>query len=141
MNGMFLEVQPTDKGDEISWWNYHLNRFRRASSLESRIGFTVQLTDAITAILKISKSIDPTCETTLENRRGVLFPNFNLFINSKKFEVLAEKIFAGGSNRDRVFNYRVHILVNSPSMEVIMLFQKSYHELGPVPLKENVVYG
>jgi hypothetical protein len=140
MNGMFLEIQPTSNGDEISWWNYHFNRFKLASSLESKFGFTVQLTNAISTILRISKTIDPSCNALFENRKGFLCPNFSLYINSKKFEVLAKKIFAGGSSRDRVFNYKVNVLVNSNSPEIMKLFQKSYHELGPIPLKENVVF-
>jgi hypothetical protein len=139
MNGIFWEVQPTDKGKELSWWHFLFNKIVPASVVELKMGLTIQLTDAISAVLTISKTIDPLCESVIKNRKGLLSPNFDIHIHSKKFEVSAQKIFAGGSSRERVFNYRITLWVNSPSSEIIKLFQKSYHELGPKPLRETVV--
>jgi hypothetical protein len=139
MSSIFWEIQPTEKGTELSWLQFLLKKIIPASKLEIKTGFTVLLTDAISNVLAISKSIDPTCNMAIEIQKGLMFPTFTLSIYSKKFEISAEKIFAGGSNRESVFNYRVDILINSSSSEIIKLFQKSLNELGPKPLSEKIV--
>jgi hypothetical protein len=139
MNSIFWVIKPTEKGIELSWWNFLFKKMKAASGFETRMDFTVGLTDAISNILMICKTIDPECCSVIENRKGLLFPSFKLHISSKKFDVAVEKKFAGGSSHESVFNYEVTIWVDSPSQEVIKLFQKSYNEVGPKPLKENVV--
>jgi hypothetical protein len=139
MNSIFWEIQPTNKGKELSWWHFQFRKISPASGFEMKLGLTVQLTDAVSAVLTICKTIDPLYRTVLKNRNGFLFPDFNLHVSSKKYDVVTEKYFAGGSSRERVFNYKVAVSVNSPSLEIIKLFQKSYNELGPKPLKESLI--
>jgi hypothetical protein len=137
MNTLFLEIQPTDTGDEVSWRRFLAKKLSPPSPMEKKFRLIVQLTDAISAILKISASIDPRCRVSIERWSGFLFPEFTLNIRSEKFEIQAEKVFVGGASRENVFNSRVELTIRSISEAMLKLFEKSYRELGPKPFIAN----
>ena len=134
MKSAVVEIQPTERGDEMSWWFFHKGKFHPAGYLEKKLGFTVPLTDAITALVDVCKSIDPLCEATLHARSGFLFPDFVIKIVSNIFTIEVEKKFAGGASRERVFNYKVVIVIFSQEVEVINRIIKNYRRCGPRPL-------
>ena len=138
MKSALVEIQPTERGDEISWWFFHRGKFHRARYLERKLGLTVFLTDAITVILNICKSIDPQCEVTIFYRNGLLFPNFIIKIISDRFQLEAEKKFAGGASRENAFNYKVTVTIFSKTAEIITLILKNYRKTGPRPLFMSV---
>jgi len=134
MKTAVVEVQPTERGDEVSWWFFHKRKFHPAGYLERKLGFTVALTDAITALVDVCKSIDPLCEAAIHSKSGFLFPDFVLRIVSTIFTIEVEKKFAGGASRESVFNYRVVIVIFSQKVEVINRIIKNYRKRGPRPL-------
>ena len=137
MNTLILEIQPTGSGDEISWRWFLLRKLLPPSLIERRLRLTVQLTDAISAVLKISTAIDPGCCIRIRRYSGFLIPDFTLSIVSDKFEIQAEKVFKKGASRENVFNSRVALTVRGVSEAWLRLFEKSYRELGPKPLFAN----
>ena len=134
MKSAVVEIQPTERGDEMSWWFFHKGKFHPAGYLEKKLGFTVPLTDAITALVDVCKVIDPLCEATILARSGFLFPDFVIKIVSEFFTIEVEKKFAGGASRERVFNYKVVIVIFSQKAEVINSIIKEYKKYGPRPL-------
>jgi hypothetical protein len=137
MNTLVFEIQPTDGGDEVSWRWFLVRKLLPPSLVEKRLKLIVQLTDAISAALKTSTSIDPGCRIRVKRYSGFLIPDFTLCIESEKFEVHAEKAFKKGSSRENVFNSRVALTIRSVSEAWLRLFEKSYRELGPKPLFAN----
>ena len=137
MNTLILEIQPTGAGDEISWRWFLLRKLLPPSLMEKRLRLTVQLTDAISAVLKISTAIDPGCRIRIKRYSGFLIPEFTLGIVSNKFDIQAEKVFKKGASRENVFNSRVALTIRSVSEGWLKLFEKSYRELGPKPLFAN----
>ena len=138
MKSALIEIQPTERGEEISWWLFHRGRFHLAHYIERKLGLTVFLTDAITVICNICKSIDPKCEATIYSRKGFFFPNFIIKIISDRFQIKAEKKFAGGANRENVFNYKVTFTIFAKTADIISLILKSYRKFGPKPLFMSV---
>jgi|GEM_PF-2554786 hypothetical protein len=136
MKTLTFEIQTTGKGDAVSWRWFRFKKLTPPSAVETKFGLTVDLSDAITAIVRIAGSLDPNCRVSLDRFSGFLFPEFTISILSEKFEIAAEKVFAGGASRENIFNYRVHLTMRSPSEAVLKLLSKSYKELGPKPLKE-----
>jgi hypothetical protein len=137
MNTLNFEIQPTTAGDEISlkWFLY--GKLLPPSAIEKKWRLTVPLTDAISAVLKISAAIDPMRRVSIKRHSGFFFPEFSLYIISEKFEIEAEKVFLGRANRNNVFNSRVLLTIRSSSDAMIKLVENSYKELGPKPLLEN----
>ena len=78
--------------------------------------------------------MDSACELLLQKGKGFLFPDFVLNIISGDFEVIAEKKFAGGSSRERMFNYQVLITIVSHSQQILDQLLHGYRKCGPRPL-------
>jgi len=141
MHTVSFEINSVDAGDAVSWRWFRFKKILPPSPVERKFGLIVQLSDVITAFLKIAKAIDPACRVSLDQYTGFLFPEFTIGIMSEKFEITAEKIFSGGASRENVFNYRVHITMRSASEAILKLLSKSYKEIGPKPLKEMFEVG
>jgi hypothetical protein len=137
MNTLIIEIQPTEGGDEASWRWFLMRKLLPPSLVEKKLKLTVQLTDAISAVLKISTALDPACRIGIKRYSGFLIPDFTLSIESDKFQIQAEKAFKKGASRQNVFNSRVALTVRSVSEAWLKLFEKSYWELGPKPLFAN----
>jgi hypothetical protein len=140
MSALILEIQPTDAGDEVSWKWFLLRKLLPPSIMEKKFKLIVELTDAISAALKISTAIDPGCRISIRRYSGFLFPEFTLGITSEKFDIEAEKMYIRGASRENVFNSRVALTIRSISEAWLKLFEKSYRELGPKPLIANYDY-
>ena len=134
MKSAVVEIQPTECGNEMSWWFFHKGEMHPAGYLERKLGLTVALTDAITALVDICKSIDPLCEAAIHSKSGFFFPDFVIKIVSKIFKIEVEKKFAGGASRESVFNYKVVFVIFSQKAEVINHIIKNYKKCGPRPL-------
>jgi hypothetical protein len=137
MSTLFLEIQPTESGDEVSWRSFLSKRLLPPSVLEKKFRLIVGLTDAISAVLRICTSIDPACRISVERRSGFLFPDFTLHVESNKFDIEAEKVFIGGASRENVFNSRVALTIRSISDAMLKLIETSYRQIGPQPLIAN----
>jgi hypothetical protein len=129
-----LNFQPTERGEGLSWWFFHRGRFQYANTFEKRVGFTVELTDVITAFIRVSQQIDPECQMRIHSHSGILFPEFIITIDSAKFDIQAEKSFAGGSSRENVFNYTVAVVISSYDPVLVEKIVENYQLYGTKPL-------
>ena len=134
MQSAVLTIQPTERGEELSWWLFHRGKFEYASAFEKKVGFTVVLTDVITVFIAVARKIDPGCQVKIHRRSGILFPEFVMHINATKFTMHAEKKFAGGSSRESVFNYTIAVVISSSEDELVGTIIDAYRHRGPKPL-------
>ena len=134
MTMLSLEIQPTDAGDEVSWRWFLVRKLLPPTVIEKKLKLVVQLTDAITAVLKTCTAIDSNCLVRIKRYSGFLIPDFTLSIESDKFKIQTEKTFKKGARRENIFNSRVTLTMRSVSEEWLKLFESGYRELGPKPL-------
>ena len=94
-----------------------------ASWLESKLGLTVALTDAVSNLWSISEALDSTLNGRLVWQRGLLFPDFGVRLVGNDFRIEVEKCFAGGATLQSE---------RAAPLEAIL---KKYRLLGPRPFR------
>lgn len=123
-------MQPTDKGEPVSWISFHRGYLANPRKWEQRTGFTVFLTDVVTEVIKIARSVDRSATVSIAWKDRLLFPDFGLRIGSSRFSLLVEKFFAGGAHIERVFNHRVRVTLATESDATFQIFQQSLDLAG-----------
>ena len=133
MKTALLEIQPTSKGQALSWINFKTGKISDANWFEAKLGFTVIPTDIVTNIMRTVKCIDENLAVKIKWQKGLLFPEFYFEIKGDKFEIEIEKKFVGGSDRSNVFNYQIDVLIFAEKKEHIDLILNGYKKFGSIP--------
>jgi hypothetical protein len=131
--GFVYEMQPTDDGDVVSWAQLRKGCVAPATDMERQFGLTVPLSDTVTKVMRFCASIDPTLSTVADVSGHMLFPNVHVTITGGDFTVETEKVFAGGANRQSIFNYRVWIFVKAKHRETAERLRQSFNMGLPRP--------